>query len=51
MFLNKKLSSYLYYIIHCTAKYARCMRQATQNFTASLTPYQPSPIKIYSNGS
>jgi len=34
-----------YYIIPHTVKHVWRMSQITQNFTAPLTPYQPSPPK------
>jgi hypothetical protein len=44
-------NSSLYYIILRTFKHIWRVSQATQNFTASLTSYQPRLLKIYSNGS
>jgi len=35
----------LYYIILRTVKHVWRVSQAIQNFTVSLTPYQPSPTK------
>lgn len=44
-------NSSLYYIILRTFKHIWRVSQATPNFTASLTSYQPHLLKIYSNGS
>jgi len=44
-------NSSLYYIILRTFKHIWRVSQATHNFTASFTLYQPHLLKIYSDGS